>query len=162
MGPRVVEDYDDSPWRETNECPPPVKDVLISRSAEFRPVSPLQPPFYQVGDDGTATGNDNGGNGDDVIANIVKLDDQQTFLLFVKISLLYVGRTNDAQLKRAFRATISKCTYENRKGNPDYVPLQRTVETRLRKVLGEIHWNNATYLLLAYCRQNRILVDSVL
>ena len=162
MEPHLVEDCDNTAWRETNESSsPPVKNVLISSSAEFRPVSPLlSPPFHptKVGD--SEKRNDDGGNGDDVVAN-VKLDDQQTFLLFVKFSSLYVRRTKDVQLKRAFKATISKCTAENRRGNPDYTPLQKIVEGRLRKVLGEVHWNNAALILRAYCRQNHVRMDPV-
>mmetsp|Transcript_17757 Transcript_17757/g.33700 ORF Transcript_17757/g.33700 Transcript_17757/m.33700 type:complete len:164 (+) Transcript_17757:158-649(+) len=163
MGPHLVEDSDNTPWQETNESSPPVKNVLISSSAEFRAVSPLLPPFYSREEDiATETGNENGSNGEDAVANVVMLDDQQIFLLFVKISSLYVCRTKDAQLKRTFKATISKCTAENRRGNPDYTPLQKTVEERLRKVLGETHWNNATYILRAYCRKNRISMNSFL
>ena len=104
-------------------------------------------------------------------ASVVKLNAQQGFLLFVKVYSLYLcqqlhhhhqDEKNGKQLLCKFKATVSKCTMENRKGNPDYMPLQNVVETKLRSALGDEHWTCALHIFHMYCHQRRIRVDDSL
>lgn len=145
-----------SPWqdRDNNECPP-VKSVVLSGSTAFRPVSPLATPFHQTPEAEVRTPVTMVSNGRHPVAH-VELNDQQVFLLFVKICSLCLCRLNDAQLTRRFKAAVSKCTAENRRGNLEYMPLQQVVEDKIRRVLGETHWNKANSIFREYCSQNRI------
>lgn len=141
---------------------PPVHQVLVdssTTSARSRPVSPLLTVLLEDRSEQPAESFSNDDNDDDDLA--IKLNDQQGFLLFVKIFTLYISRTNDAKnLTRRFKAIVSKCTLENRRGNPDYSPLQQVVQKKLRTELGDVHWNKAQYILHVYCRQNGIHLDT--
>lgn len=77
------------------------------------------------------------------------------FLVFVKILLKYVDRTNNPQLRRNAKAVVAECTRRNRMGDAEYTPLQDAVERRLRISLGEVHWARAKQCFDTYvARQN--------
>ena len=167
--PHLIQDCHDpgsSSCREVERInrSPAGPSVLIGRSISVRderttrPVSPLcMMPFEQETVVTDAS----------VQARVVELNAQQGFLLFVKVYSLYLcqqlqdEKKNGKQLLGKFKATVSKCTLENRKGNPDYMPLQTVVETKLRTALGDEHWTAAMHIFHIYCRQRRIRVDSL-
>ena len=156
--------------------------VLIGRSVlvrqDIRPVSPLSMfPFQEeehpaiVSIHSCARSNENKEEADPTTSATTttssmiqkrQLNHQQSFLLFVKVYSLYlcqVGGDEKKLLLRKFKAVVSKCTTENRKGNPEYMPLQQVVQKKLRNELGHVHWTTALYIFRVYCKQRQIQVD---
>ena len=84
------------------------------------------------------------------------LTERQQFLIFVKILLKYIDRTNNPQLRRAAKAVVAECTRRNRMGDTDYMPLQAAVERRLRTTLGEVHWTRAKLCFDTYVARQGI------
>lgn len=54
-------------------------------------------------------------------------------------------------IRRRAKSIIADCTYRNRMGHPEYMPLQDAIELRLRQLVGEIHWSRAQRCFEAYC-----------
>jgi hypothetical protein len=130
-----------------------------------RPISPLvtSPLERTLGDDSDTTQSN---EAEAVAEPRFKLNEQQSFLLFVKIFSFYIVRRDNneedvqhneaSSLKQRFKAIITKCTTENRRRNPDFMPLQSAVEHRLRNEMGEQLWSNAVRILHGYCQRQRI------
>ena len=77
--------------------------------------------------------------------------DRTNFVLFIKIFFKYIEKTNMESIRRRVKAIIAECTYRNRHGDPEYIPLQDAIETRLRQCVGEIHWSRAQRCYDVYC-----------
>jgi len=86
------------------------------------------------------------------------LNDQQSFLLNMKICFLYVKRTKQKVLQSRIRALVNHCTIQNRKGNPDYIPLQGVVRRKLRALLGDDKWTKTRYILHKYCEARKVVL----
>uniref|UniRef100_A0A7S3P5H5 Uncharacterized protein n=1 Tax=Amphora coffeiformis TaxID=265554 RepID=A0A7S3P5H5_9STRA len=84
------------------------------------------------------------------------LTERQQFLIFVKILLKYVERTNNPQLQRTAKAVVAECTRRNRMGDAEYMPLQAAVERHLRVSLGEVHWSRAKLCFDTYLARQGI------
>jgi len=84
------------------------------------------------------------------------LTERQQFVIFVKILLKYVERTNNPQLQRTAKAVVAECTRRNRMGDVDYMPLQAAVERQLRVSLGELHWSRAKLCFDTYVARQGI------
>lgn len=84
------------------------------------------------------------------------LTERQQFLIFVKILLKYIDRTNNPQLRIRAKAVVAECTQRNRMGDTDYMPLQDAVERRLRVSLGEVHWARAKLCFDTYVARQQI------
>lgn len=89
------------------------------------------------------------------------LTERQQFLVFIKILLKYVERTNNPQLRRTIKAVVTDCTRRNRNGETAFMPLQAAVERRLRIVLGEVHWSRARMCFDSYVERQGIHTVSV-
>ena len=132
---------------------PPLQNVLINRSTTSSMVRPVSPLVTDLAEEAMPI---------DSADSIVRLNEQQEFLLFVKIYSVYIKRTDTAaESMRRFKAIVSKCTAENRKGNSDYMPLQQVLQKKLFKEIGELHWNKIQYILQVYCREKRVQLDSL-
>jgi len=77
--------------------------------------------------------------------------DRQKFLLFIKIFFKYIEKTKMESIRRRAKAIIAECTYRNRQGDPEYMPLQDSIERRLRECVGEIHWSRALRCYEVFC-----------
>ena len=77
--------------------------------------------------------------------------DRNKFLLFIKIFFKYIEKTKMESIRRQAKAIVAECTYRNRQGDPEYMPLQDAIETRLRHCVGEIHWSRAQRCYDVYC-----------
>ena len=84
------------------------------------------------------------------------LSEQQMFLLFVKILLMYVRRTKDQTLRRRTVSIITECTQRNRQGDPAYTPLMEAVQQRLRDRLGYHHFASAKRCFDVYCERRGV------
>ena len=87
---------------------------------------------------------------------------QEMFLVFVKVIFLYIKSKKDRTLQRQVAAVISECTRRNRRGDPDYSPLQDAVEKHLRESLGLLHFTQAKLCFDSYCVTRRIRVVDAL
>ena len=67
-----------------------------------------------------------------------------------------MARVNDRTLARRIKAIVNKCTYENRRGNPEYSPLRKVVQIHLRVTLGKMHWAKVQYVMQSFCRSRGI------
>jgi len=70
-------------------------------------------------------------------------NERKMFLVFVKVLLKYLEKTNDDSLQTRAKAVIAECTMRNRNGDSDYLCLQAAVERRLQLCLGKWHWDRA-------------------
>ena len=72
---------------------------------------------------------------------------RQEFFLLVKF-LLKVLKDNDDmdRLVRA-KAIIAECTLRNRNGDSAFLDLQASVQSRLRRTVGEVYWSQAKDLI---------------
>ena len=84
------------------------------------------------------------------------LNSQELFLVFVKVIFVYIKTTKDRNLHRKAASVVSECTQGNRRGDPQYTPLQEAVEKRLRDSLGLIHFTRAKLCFDSYCAMRRI------
>ena len=84
------------------------------------------------------------------------LSSQELFLVFVKVIFVYIKTTNDRNLHRKAATVVSECTRGNRRGDPQYTPLQEAVEQRLRDSLGLVHFTRAKLCFDSYCAMRRI------
>lgn len=86
----------------------------------------------------------------------ITLNDDQAFLLFLKICFLYISRINDRPLVLRIKAIVNKCTSENRRGNPEFSPLRKVVQIRLRVALGKMRWAKVQYVMQSFCNSRGI------
>ena len=86
------------------------------------------------------------------------LNEQQSFLLTLKLCMLYICRLGETALQRRIQALVNHCTAENRRGNPDYKPLQPVLERKIPKLVGELHWAKTLYILRKYCASRNIIL----
>eukprot|EP00977_Amphora_coffeiformis_P028575 scaffold36153_cov260-Amphora_coffeaeformis.AAC.1 len=78
----------------------------------------------------------------------------------MKICFLYIARTEQKDLHSRIRALVNHSTAQNRKGNPDFTPLQVVVRRKLRTLLGEENWTKTQHILHKYCEaRNVVLTD---
>ena len=93
----------------------------------------------------------------EVLAN--SLNTQQQFLLFMKVLFVYLrgidGDENKRMLKQV-KTIVSTCTFRNRLQDPAYTPLMDSVERRLRKFLGQGHWDAVKLRFLDFCTRRGI------
>mmetsp|Transcript_17364 Transcript_17364/g.32946 ORF Transcript_17364/g.32946 Transcript_17364/m.32946 type:complete len:127 (-) Transcript_17364:59-439(-) len=85
--------------------------------------------------------------------------DRQKFLLFIKIFFKYIEKTKMESIRRRAKVIIAECTYRNRHGDPEYMPLQDAIERRLRECVGEIHWSRARRCYEVYCARRFWKID---
>ena len=83
------------------------------------------------------------------------LDTQQQFLLFMKVLFMYV-RGVDTRALEQVKTIVSTCTLRNRLQDPAYTPLMDSIELRLRKFLGEDHWDSVKLQFLDFCTRRGI------
>lgn len=86
-----------------------------------------------------------------------QLSDREIFILFVKILIGCLERTESRAFCNRVRAIVSECTKRNRLGDASYTPLQEAIEARLRRVVGERHWSKAKTHCDLYCRKRGLL-----
>ena len=86
------------------------------------------------------------------------LNEQQSFLLRLKIFMLYIARVKETVLQRRVQAFVNHCTAENRRGNPNYQPLLPVLEQKLPKLIGAMHWDKTTCVLHKYCESRNIVL----
>lgn len=89
---------------------------------------------------------------------VIRLQEPQAFLLFVKICMLYFQGRDYRDLKQRVKTLVAKATAENRRGNPAYTPLCTILRAQIYKVLGDVHWRNIQAMMDSYCESRRIQV----
>jgi hypothetical protein len=135
-------------------------EVTFFRCAEdhARPVSPLQ-----MDSDRTMIPTDD----DDDDANdtdkkqtttLRYLNETQSFLLLVKLTMLYLTHSQQVHLRWQVRVLVNHCTAQNRLHNPLYRPLRPVLHTKLRQVLGDDSWKHIQHLLLSYCHSRHLVL----
>lgn len=80
------------------------------------------------------------------------------FAIFLKILLRYLKQQKLYLLLEKVRNLVMRCTYQNRKGNPYYSPLVQTLQSRLRKLVGENIWNRVKTYTVLYIQRFQPLV----
>lgn len=83
---------------------------------------------------------------------------RKRFLVFTKILLKCLKRTNDERLLRYAKAIIADCVQRNRRKDPQCMPLPQAVERHLRPVVGETQWKRAEACLDLYLEKRRQLI----
>lgn len=84
------------------------------------------------------------------------LTEREKFVVFMKIFLKYLKTSGDPNLPIRVKAIVNECTCRHRMGDANYAPLQRAVERRLRRSVGELHWTKAKNCCDRYCRRSGI------
>ena len=92
------------------------------------------------------------------IASSRPITEREHFLLFVKVLFKFIEQENNPRLRQVAKVVLSDCTRRNRMG--DGVPLQETVERRLRAVVGEGYWTQAKLYVDSYCLKRGIRLVS--
>jgi hypothetical protein len=72
------------------------------------------------------------------------------FALFLKVLLRYLQKSNQFFLLEQTRLVVSSCTTGHRMGDPSCSRLVESIETRLRKLVGEQNWRLAKGLTRYY------------
>lgn len=176
--PHIIEDCDDSgSSSHQNGASPALLTAtensasLVGRSVreiDSRPVSPLSTMVPLDEEEKTvvshASDNHCRVGQQTSTKNVIFLNEQQGFLLFIKVYSLYLCHmkkdgSGKHLLLRKFKAVVSKCTTENRRGNHDYTPLKDVVQERLRAELGPLLWAQALDIFRIYCHERCIHVD---
>lgn len=91
---------------------------------------------------------------------MLQLSEQQKFLLFMKVALLYVKMYLSADQQVSIRKLVARCTQRNRVGDPAFTPLPSALGTRLRHALGPMHWLRVRRCFTEYCQSRRIRLSS--
>lgn len=89
------------------------------------------------------------------------LTERQLFLVFVKILFRYMDHTKLISLRRRTREIVKECTARHRQEKAS-MPLQATIEERLRDTIGHLHWARAQECYTVYCLQRglRMVVEA--
>ena len=66
-------------------------------------------------------------------------DGQPKFVLFIDTLMKYL-KIQDPDLALKATQTIKYCTRLNRQGDRRFIPLKRAITSRLRHLVGDIHW----------------------
>lgn len=72
-----------------------------------------------------------------------KLNQRQEFFVLVKILLKVLKDNQDMDRLVRAKAIIAECTHRNRTGDTAFTNLQGSVESRLRRTVGEVYWTQA-------------------
>ena len=86
------------------------------------------------------------------------MNEHQSFLLHMKISVRYIVRSKQTSLLRRLRAFVRHCIAENHKGNPDYTPLRDVVRGKFRPMMGPDNWTKTTYILHEFCAARHVIL----
>ena len=88
-----------------------------------------------------------------------KLSERHEFLLCIKMlfHILKKNKANDRLRLLRAKAVIAECTHRNRIGDESYFNLQRAVEARLRRTVGEDYWTEAKDRVHDYCRRKGMM-----
>lgn len=89
------------------------------------------------------------------------LTERERFVVFVKI-LFKSLEHSDPRLRPRAKAVVTECTRRNRLGDANYMPLQPAVEIRLRRTVGEVHWERAQAYYQQYCVRKGLLSTETL
>lgn len=81
---------------------------------------------------------------------------RENFLVFTRILFKCLSDHPSPEVRIEAKRTIMDCTKRNRMGDPGYHPLIDAIETRLRHVIGDIHWKKALEYLDHYMTYRRI------
>jgi len=84
------------------------------------------------------------------------LSEQEQFLVFVKILFLFIKKDGDENLLLQARAIVKTCIQRNRNDDPDYASLRESVQSQLRRTVGDPYWVRAKHSFIYHCRRNRI------
>jgi len=71
------------------------------------------------------------------------LNQRQEFFVLVKILLKVLKDNQDMDRLVRAKAIIAECTHRNRNGDSAFSNLQGSVESRLRRTVGEVYWSQA-------------------
>lgn len=85
------------------------------------------------------------------------LTKRETFLVLVKILVKYLEYQKLTQLRMDVKELIMECTRRNRMGDPEFMPLQAAVESRLRWLVGDLLWFRAMLYFESYCMRKGLI-----
>ena len=79
---------------------------------------------------------------------------RRDLLLLVHVLIKCLEESQSYKLKLQAKALVSECIKRNRMGDPHFSPLQESLETRLRGLVGPVYWKRAQDCLRSYQRSN--------
>jgi hypothetical protein len=71
------------------------------------------------------------------------LNQRQEFFVLVKFLLKALKDNEDMDRLVRAKAIIAECTHRNRNGDSAFSDLQASVQSRLRRTVGEVYWSQA-------------------
>ena len=71
------------------------------------------------------------------------LNQRQEFFVLVKFLLKVLKDNEDMDRLVRAKAIIAECTHRNRNGDTAFSDLQASVQSRLRRTVGEVYWSQA-------------------
>lgn len=72
-----------------------------------------------------------------------RLNQRQEFFVLVKFLLKVLKDNEDMDRLVRAKAIIAECTHRNRNGDSAFTDLQASVQSRLRRTVGEVYWSQA-------------------
>jgi hypothetical protein len=85
--------------------------------------------------------------------------DSQDVLLFVRILFLYLKHGGERELLVDVKNVVRQCLHQNRRGDPEYVPLSLITLLKLQRAVGSHHWARTTHYYRR-CRARSTTVGS--
>ncbi len=79
---------------------------------------------------------------------------RKNLMVLIQIMLKYLDN-NDRKLRVEVKKAVADCTKKNREGHPDYRFLVDSITSRLRLVVGDMHWSQLQNLMEHY-RKNHV------
>ena len=86
-----------------------------------------------------------------------QLNEQERFLLFTKSLFQLLKVSNNQRLCQQVKHIVAECTRRNRLGDPQYMPLQWAVETRVRAAVGDLLYEKLQVNLERYCQRKGLV-----
>lgn len=76
--------------------------------------------------------------------------DRRDFLLFIRVLLKCIEKSDDYKLALQTRAMVKECVKRNRMKDEHFMPLQQSVECRLQGLVGLKVWSKARAYMNCY------------
>jgi hypothetical protein len=82
------------------------------------------------------------------------------FALFLKVLIRYLEKTDQTSILRQVRLVVLACIRGHRMGDPTFMPLEESIEIRLKKLVNSSTWEQAKRYTIYYMRRSQTRVAS--
>ena len=79
---------------------------------------------------------------------------RKNLMVLIQIMLKYLNN-NDRNLRVEVKKAVADCTKKNREGHPDYRFLVDSIMSRLRLLVGDMHWSQLENLMEHYRKNHK-------